>query len=236
MRILAMETTTAQGSIAWMEDGELQATCDLAAGQYATQLFAAMEQVASQAGSSLGSVDGFAVANGPGSFTGVRVGLTVVKGLIEVWDKPAVAVSTLAAVLASRADAAWAESGGEVAALDAARGEVYFRVGREGEDRLESIEAFCRRLDRSERLRLVTPHAALAAACGERLGADFSRRVLLAPRRLAEAVGRLGGAELRRQLGGGRETALQLDANYVRRSDAEIFAPPPAQINAIGGE
>ena len=230
-----METTTAQGSIAWMEDGELQATCDLAAGQYATQLFAAMERVASEAGSSLGSVDGFAVANGPGSFTGVRVGLTVVKGLVEVWDKPAVAISTLAAVLASRADAASADSGGEVAALDAARGEVYFRVGREGEDRLESIEAFCRRLVGSG-LRLVTPHAALAAACGERLGADFSRRVLLAPRRLAEAVGRLGGAELRRQLGGGRETALRLDANYVRRSDAEIFAPPPAQIHAMGGE
>lgn len=233
MRILAIDTTTAHGSLAWVEDGKLPATCDLAAGQYSTQIFAAMEKVASQAGSDLARVDGFAVANGPGSFTGVRIGLTAVKGFVEVWGKPAVAVSTLAAVWASAADAAAeADDAGVVAGMDAARGEVYFRVGPEGEDQLAGIEEFCRRLG-SAQLRLVTPHAALAAACRERLGADFARRILLSPRRLAEAVGRLGAAMLRRQPGGGPETALRLDANYVRRSDAEIFAAPRAGVAAF---
>ncbi|MGH9506291.1 MAG: tRNA (adenosine(37)-N6)-threonylcarbamoyltransferase complex dimerization subunit type 1 TsaB [Terriglobales bacterium] len=242
MRVLALETTTAHGSLAWLEPGRPAAVCDLEAGRYSTQLFAAMEALARQAGHPLADVGGFAVASGPGSFTGVRIGLTAVKGLAEVWRKPAVAVSTLAAV-AVAAQAAGADPRPMAAALDAARGEVYFRLvagagaadgGQEpGEeiasDQIESLEAFCRRLAGQPALRLATPHPALAAACAARLGPALEARTILVPPRLAPAVASAAAAALAALSASASDSALRLDANYVRRSDAEIFAAPPAR-------
>lgn len=231
MRLLALETTTAQGSLAWWEDGGVRAACDLQAGRYSVQLFAAMQALARQAGRELSSVDGFAVANGPGSFTGVRVGLTAVKGLVEVWRKPAVAISTLAAVAAAAAEMAGAEP--VIAALDAARGDVYFRLPAAGGenppeplDRLESLVALCPRFPAWPEVRLATPHPDLAAACSRRLGPQFARRIIAVPSRLAPAVARLGAAWLAAGAAWEPDAALRLDANYVRRSDAEIFAAP----------
>ncbi|MGH9534319.1 MAG: tRNA (adenosine(37)-N6)-threonylcarbamoyltransferase complex dimerization subunit type 1 TsaB [Terriglobales bacterium] len=228
MRVLALETTTAHGSLAWLEGHQVLAACDLIVGQYSQQLLPAMERLASQAASALEQVDGFAVANGPGSFTGVRIGLAAVKGLIEVWRKPAVAISTLAAVVAAGREKAGADSprADFVAALDAARGEVYFRLGAQGEDRLAPLEEFCRIFEAPTQLRLVTPHPGLAAACAARLQtAGLTPSVVIVPARLAPAVGRLGREELAAVPAWTPELALRLDANYVRRSDAEIFAP-----------
>lgn len=239
MRLFALETTTAQGSLAWWEDGRVRAACDLEAGRYSVQLFAAMQALARQAGRELPGVDGFAVANGPGSFTGVRVGLTAVKGLVEVWRKPAVAISTLAAVAAAAGDLA-AGAAPLVAALDAARGEVYVRLPAaaggdppELVDRLESLAAFCRRFRAQPELRLATPHAALAAACTRCLGPEFAPRVIAVPSRLAPAVARLGAARLAAGAAGDPDAALRLDANYVRRSDAEIFSAPGTRTPAL---
>lgn len=241
MRVLALETTTAHGSLAWLEPGRPAAVCDLEAGRYSTQLFAAMEALARQAGYPLADVGGFAVASGPGSFTGVRIGLTAVKGLAEAWRKPAVAVSTLAAV-AVAAQAAGADPRPMAAALDAARGEVYFRLvagagaadgGQEPRDetgdQIESLEAFCRRLAGQPALRLATPHPALAAACAARLGPALEARTILVPPRLAPAVASAAAAALAASSASASDIALRLDANYVRRSDAEIFAAPPAR-------
>lgn len=216
MWLLALETTSAHGSLALLEDGALRAARDLEAGRYSTQLFTALSELAAAAGLSLSQVEAYAVANGPGSFTGVRVGLTAVKGLIEVWHRPAIAVSTLAAV------AALAETDAPVlAALDAARGEVYWGhySRRRVEEGLESCERFGARV-RASGLLVATPHEALRSALQECIGADQAGRITLVSRRLAPAVGRIGWERLARE---GSADALRLDANYIRRSDAEIF-------------
>lgn len=206
MWLMALETTSAHGSLALLEDGEVRAARDLEAGRYSTELFDAMAGLAREAGLELAEIGAWAAANGPGSFTGVRVGLTAVKGLIEVWRRPAVAVSTLAAV---------AEAAGEapvLAALDAARGEVYFGLYPGGEEGLESAAAFAERARRSGGL-VATPHEQVRALLPE-------VAVRLVPRRLAPAVGRVGWARLGRE---DSDDALRLEANYIRRSDAEIF-------------
>lgn len=230
---MALETTSAAGGVALLRDGELAAERDLDAGRYSAQLFSAMTDLARGAGLALAQVDAFAVANGPGSFTGARVGLTAVKGLIEVWGKPAVAVSTLAAVAAA------AEVGGPVwAVLDAAREEVYAGEygagGGEGHplapERLERLDNFLARWGAAPEAVVVTPHEKIAAACrsgGEArpglasAAAGSAGRVRLIAPRLAAAVGRVGARRLAR--GEGSADPLRLDANYLRRSDAEIF-------------
>jgi tRNA threonylcarbamoyladenosine biosynthesis protein TsaB len=237
---LAVETTTAFGSVAVLEDGEVRASRALDAGRYSTQLLTAITSVVERAGKALSAIDAFAVASGPGSFTGVRIGLVAIKGLVEVSKRPAVAVSTLAALAAMVALDQPA-----LAALDASRQEVYWGEYQQGplafaraqarhrsasqaagpgaladatgEEGLENLTALKRRALATARLgaRLVTADDQLAATIGA--------QALVAGRELALGVGCLGRELL---LGGMTETALELDANYIRRSDAELFSLP----------
>ncbi|MGH9527227.1 MAG: hypothetical protein ACRD2F_11170, partial [Terriglobales bacterium] len=96
-------------------------------------------------------------------------------------------------------------------------------------DQIESLEAFCRRLAGQPALRLATPHPARAAACAARLGLALEARTILVPPRLAPAVASAAAAALAALSASASDSALRLDANYVRRSDAEIFAAPPAR-------
>jgi len=201
MWTLGIETTSAQGSVALLRGDGVERWAALEP-PYSSGLFAAVEAVLKEAGIGLGDIELFAVADGPGSFTGVRIGLTAVKGWIEVLGKPAAGVSTLQAV-----------AGGApgLAGLDAGRGEVYFGAyaGGSSEEGLEALEAFCRRAA-AWRGPVLTPQAAIAAACPQ---------AKLVEPRLAANVGRLGIAAWRR---GERKDALSLDARYLRRSDAEL--------------
>lgn len=135
MWVLGVETTTPSGSVALLRaeadgDEEVVAELPLEARNYAASLFAATEAALAQAAIGLADVDLFAVADGPGSFTGERVGLTAVKGWIEALGKPAVNVSTLRAI------------GGPLAVLDAGRGEVYYGRYPENEEGLAPAERF----------------------------------------------------------------------------------------------
>ena len=206
MWTLALETTSTHGSVALLSGDALERQIALSS-PYSTGLFAAVEATLQQTGIRLSDIALFAVADGPGSFTGVRVGLAAVKGWIEVLQRPAVSVSTLRAVTAGAP---------ALAALDAGRGEVYFgsyaeESGEEdeGEEGIESLDAFCRRAA-AWHGPVLTPHAAIAAAC---LQARTVEPLL------AANVGRLGIAGWRR---GQRWDALSLDARYLRRSDAEM--------------
>lgn len=204
MWTLALETTTALGSLALLDDAVAVEEEALESRHYSASIFQVTELVLERQGLRLSEVHLFAVADGPGSFTGVRMGLTAVKGWVEVLGTPAVPVSTLRA-------AAEQETGPRVAALDASRGEVYYGVYPEGEEGLETLEAFRLRLARLGRPGF-TPHAALRELVPE---------LTLCGPRLAAAVGRLGLEEFR---AGRALDALRLDARYLRRSDAELYA------------
>src|SRR5258708_17460337 len=101
MLILALDTSTRAGSIALLRDSEVLA--EISAREetpYSTRLFRDLELLHSRAQFRMNQVDVFAVAAGPGSFTGLRVGLTAVKGWAEVYGKPIAAISGLEAIAA----------------------------------------------------------------------------------------------------------------------------------------
>jgi tRNA threonylcarbamoyladenosine biosynthesis protein TsaB len=164
-------------------------------------------------------IGGFAVASGPGSFTGLRVGLSAVKGLAEVLDKPIAAVSVLEALATLSA-----ESGSVAAALDAGRREVFWGLyqlsggtaTRVAEELLSQSE-FLRQLRDGSARNVVTSDESLAelAATG---GANA--RLQLVERKGSELAARVG---LRKLLAGDTVSVQELDANYIRRSDAELF-------------
>ena len=119
--ILAIETATRAGSVA-VSRGDKIMSCTVgdASSSHSTDLIENVDRILREAGLQLGEVDLFAAAIGPGSFTGLRIGLATVKSLAVAMNKKCVGVSTLAAV----AHAA-GESGRTVALLPAGRGEVF---------------------------------------------------------------------------------------------------------------
>lgn len=122
--ILAIETATRAGSVA-VNRGEslLSAVTGDAAVSHSANLIQMIEQALAQAGQRLSDVDLFAAASGPGSFTGLRIGLATVKALAVCAGREVQGVNTLAAV----AHAA-AASGNIVALLPAGRGEVFAQL------------------------------------------------------------------------------------------------------------
>jgi tRNA threonylcarbamoyladenosine biosynthesis protein TsaB len=170
--------------------------------------------------------DLYAVAAGPGSFTGLRVGLAAAKGWAEVYGKPIAAVSALEAV------AAQAHSTADllVPVLDARRGEIYFgfyRRAKSGGLALDGEECSGAPAEFVELLRERAggPSLAIVTPVGEIVEAAMSRNeTLLVPIEnvgmvLAPMIGQIGLERARR---GDTVDALHLDANYVRRTDAEL--------------
>ncbi|MBV9155995.1 MAG: tRNA (adenosine(37)-N6)-threonylcarbamoyltransferase complex dimerization subunit type 1 TsaB, partial [Acidobacteriaceae bacterium] len=94
MIILALDTSSEFGSLALRPNGQLVAELSLHSTEgFAHLIFPAIEQILTRAGIRLSEIDCFAAASGPGSFTGVRVGLSAVKGLAEATGKRAIGVS-----------------------------------------------------------------------------------------------------------------------------------------------
>ena len=122
--ILAIETATRAGSVA-VTRGETLLSCREgdASISHSTNLIEMIDVVLNEAGAQLSDVDVFAVAVGPGSFTGLRIGLATVKAFAEVNQRPLVGISTLAAV----AHASGLQ-GDVVSLLPAGRGEVFAQM------------------------------------------------------------------------------------------------------------
>jgi tRNA threonylcarbamoyladenosine biosynthesis protein TsaB len=173
---------------------------------------------------SMDAFDLFAVNAGPGSFTGLRVGLTAVKGWAETYGRPAVGISGLEAVAAQSQAASLL-----VPVLDARRGEVYFgfyeragaRLSRREADRVagpEELLAAIKQHPEDARLQIVSPdvEVVMQIAAKAETGLFTYERVSAV---LAPVIGQLARA---RALHGDTVDALALDANYVRRSDAEL--------------
>ena len=122
MRILALETSAKAVSAAITEDGRVLASGYQDTGlTHSRTLMPIVEHLFQNSGLSPESVDAIAVAVGPGSFTGIRIGVSAAKGLAFALDKPAVGVSTLAAMARNAAFA----GGLIVCAMDARRQQVY---------------------------------------------------------------------------------------------------------------
>jgi tRNA threonylcarbamoyladenosine biosynthesis protein TsaB len=120
MRVLALDTTTAQGSLALLEDQELLAEVRVTSALgHSRWVFPALQAVLRALGLMPRDLDGLAVTLGPGSFTGIRVGIAAVQGLAAGLGKPCLGLSALdvLACLSPRRPA--------VALRDAWRNEVY---------------------------------------------------------------------------------------------------------------
>jgi tRNA threonylcarbamoyladenosine biosynthesis protein TsaB len=237
MLILALDTSTRAGSIALLRDSEVLA--EISAREdtpYSTRLFRDLELLQSRAHFRMNQVDVFAVAAGPGSFTGLRVGLTAVKGWAEVYRKPITAISGLEAIAAqaSAPHDAPHDAAGEMISpfLDARRGHVFgstYRRGQGhqgvlqlvGEEAILSIEEFLIQVKQNCR----DGQAVLVSATPEVIPRELVESIVPGAQiaqvsaSLAPTIGRLGFDRANR---GELVDALGLDANYIRRSDAEV--------------
>jgi len=215
--LLAIESAVRPG-VALLRGNEPCATRECA-HPAAETLLPAIADLLAEAGVALAGVDAFAISIGPGSFTGLRVGLATLKGLAFGSGRPAVAVPTLAAL----AQDAPPGEGAVVAALDARRGEVYAAAfdPKSGSALAWLPEGVYGAAALAAALplpcRVVGEGAAIAADALRARGAGVSLHPECAPR--AEAVGRFGQLLLARGEG---EDPASLVPRYLRRAEAEV--------------
>lgn len=218
MIILALDNTSDAGSLALRSAGDLVREAALCSrGGFAHLIFPAIEQLLADSGTRLDQVDCFAAASGPGAFTGIRVGLSTVKGLGEALGKTAAGISNL------RAMASFGRSEHRAVVADARRGEVFGGL-YDANGQAISTEIVAKFSDWLEMLPGRPDEFIVPAGSSFRTTLAESRfrdvPVLDAPRMLACAVAFCA----ERDFTTGRLPDLEaLDANYVRRSDAELF-------------
>ncbi|HXA79073.1 MAG TPA: tRNA (adenosine(37)-N6)-threonylcarbamoyltransferase complex dimerization subunit type 1 TsaB, partial [Candidatus Acidoferrales bacterium] len=127
MLTLALDTSSPSGSLAVLRDEQVVGSVSTATGEiYSSRMFRHLDFLLREISIDLRDFDLFAVAAGPGSFTGLRVGLAAAKGWSEVYHKPIAAISALEAIAAQSHSA----STYLVPVLDAHRGQIYFGVYR----------------------------------------------------------------------------------------------------------
>jgi tRNA threonylcarbamoyladenosine biosynthesis protein TsaB len=203
MLTLAVDTAGEIGSVALVDEDRVLGQVRLESpGGFGQTLFGELEKLLVRCGVRLADVELYAAGCGPGSFTGVRIGLAAVKGLAEVAGKPAVAISNLAAL---------AESGSaELRAplIDARRGEVFAAVfDRAGGEVIPPAV-----------LRL----ADFVALVGDRpvewvtTGFDIGRAATVASPELAGSMAKLA---IERYRSGAAGDPASMEAEYVRRPD-----------------
>ncbi|HEY1257349.1 MAG TPA: tRNA (adenosine(37)-N6)-threonylcarbamoyltransferase complex dimerization subunit type 1 TsaB [Terracidiphilus sp.] len=219
MLLLAIDTCGPTGSVALGQwDGqavEILGQIELEGRNYSSTLVTAARNLLAQTNTRLSLLHALVVVNGPGSFTGVRVGLAAVKGLAEAARIPVVAVSRLE-VLAIK-------TGCLTAVLDAHRHEVYLR--------LSPLDCLSRELlAGAHELAELSPSLSRVAVCDEDAAllltstSPNAEVIRTAEPTAADAL-RLC---VPRVIAGEFADLALLDGHYLRRSDAEIFGEPVA--------
>jgi tRNA threonylcarbamoyladenosine biosynthesis protein TsaB len=216
--VLGVDTCGPSGSVALArvrsEETESLEQIELAGKTYSATLITAVRNLLRRAGKAVAEINAIVVTSGPGSFTGVRVGLSAVKGLAEPSAIPVVAVSRLG-VLARKA-------GAPAAALDAHRHEVFLRLSPGGSD-VRELLAGRAELDAS------VPFEGRIAVCDEEAANllmtawPHTELARVAAPTAADAI----QWALPRILAGEFAHLETLDGHYLRRSDAEIFGEAP---------
>jgi len=248
MIVLAIDTAGREGSVALADAARgrfaVLGLAPLAGGTYSAQLIPTISALLDAAGVSKEKIDLLAVNSGPGSFTGLRVGLATVKGLAESLSKPIVAISGLEALTVAASLAPKPASGRLTVAMDAQRKEVYageYELRGEAQkdqpdsrkdttaqdispraecvsERLLSLTDFiAEAAERNPSPAVYTPDATVERALQ---AAGIAVEAVARPR--ADLIARIGATRFRQ---GKTIAAEELDANYLRRSDAEIFSP-----------
>ncbi|MCV9877315.1 tRNA (adenosine(37)-N6)-threonylcarbamoyltransferase complex dimerization subunit type 1 TsaB [Brenneria izbisi] len=123
-RILALDTATEACSVALWNDGEIHSLFEVCPREHTQRVLPMVQQVLAESGLTLGELDAVAFGQGPGSFTGVRIGIGIAQGLALGAELPMIGVSTLATLAQGafrRINAAQV-----LAAIDARMGEVYW--------------------------------------------------------------------------------------------------------------
>ena len=224
MLLLAIDTSGRNGSLALarVEGGkpevELVESVPLAGGTFSAQLVPQIGALLTKHGYTKFDLAAFAAVSGPGSFTGLRVGLAAVKALAEILHKPIAAVSLLEAVVWARR-----RKGRIIAALDAGRTEVYIGDYELGDcaqvhsERLVARDEFISEAKGSSQP-VVTSDAPLVETL-RAVGVSCEQ----IPYPGSEVVASLGWQHIQC---GQTVRPEDLEANYIRRSDAEIFSQP----------
>jgi tRNA threonylcarbamoyladenosine biosynthesis protein TsaB len=215
--VLGVDTCGPTGSVALAriegEIGTILAQTELAGRSYSATLVAAVAELLERHHASLRDLRAIVVVNGPGSFTGVRVGLSAVKGLAEPAGIPVVAVSRLE-VMAGKA-------GVPSAALGAHRHEVFLRLNQANSAAKDMLAG-------AVELAEVNPSGAQIAVCDEDaaqlLQTAWPNAELL--RTSAPMAADAIEFSMRRVFAGEFDDLELLDGHYLRRSDAEIFGDP----------
>ncbi len=220
MIILAVHSTTPRLGVALTKDGDICEEIILSPSrEHLENITRAISDLTDAARIRLREVDAFAAATGPGSFSGIRIGLAVVKGLALALRKPAIGLPSLA-VLAWRAT-----SDGELAVpvLDARRQEIYTAVYRREVNDVKMMEGPC--LTKLEEFaKILDRHSDQLVVCGDRVAdelVDSRVNVVRSPVEGPSPAACAGLAEQRLKSGdpGGVHSLVPL---YIRRSDAEV--------------
>lgn len=154
MRILAIDTATEACSVALWNDGTLCAHFEECPREHTQRILPLVKDILNQGNTSLTDLDALAFGRGPGSFTGVRIGIGIAQGLALGAELPMIGVSTLATM----AQGAWRHTGATrvLAAIDARMGEVYWAEYQRDEDGVwhgEATESVLKPEAVSERLK-----------------------------------------------------------------------------------
>jgi tRNA threonylcarbamoyladenosine biosynthesis protein TsaB len=221
MLLLAVDTSGKYGSIALAQCSPVE-VCDvleivpLEGGTFSAQLVPQIAALLIKHKFSKNDIDAFAVVSGPGSFTGLRVGLSAIKALAEILNKPIVTVSLLEGIAASQSRLSKV-----FAVLDAGRGEVYvgeYELNPSPVMRSEHLLTRQEMVSTVGKEKIVTPDKSIVD-----FAKDTGLTVIEIERPQSDAIARLGWKKLQK---GETVSPEALEANYIRRSDAEIFSKP----------
>jgi len=229
MRVLGIDTATHCGGIAILEDDRLLASLVLNIKKtHSERLLRDVDYLMKECGLEMRDMDGVAVCIGPGSFTGVRIGMACAKGLAFASGKQLAGVSSLPALAVRNA-----EPGVLICpVLDARRGEIFGAAYRLREKSGDLMETLPGRAEPLEQFLLQIKETALFCGDGSILFRDTIQNTLGERARFASALRNLPSAVeiallgMKRLIAGEQDDLAKLSPVYLRAHDAKSLAKP----------
>ena len=231
MLILGVDTSGKNGSIALVDcEVEVSRTLEvipLKGGTFSAHLIPQIAALLRNRGMTKHQIDAFVVVSGPGSFTGLRVGLAAIKALAEILKKPIAAVSMLEVMTSSVAPPLDGYGPTCLVAMDAGRGEAFIAEYGIGGALPRLIDCgllthgeLAKRVEDLGKTKVIlTPDKTLLELTLTHAGEPFLGNVKLVDRPDAATIARFGWKKI---VAGSTVSPEALDATYIRRSEAEI--------------